>query len=214
MYFIKKIKHLLKYYLAILKGSKFIEFHSFPFDTNNKMPDGAEKIMDRCCEVIKNLDINYRITDGTVLGLYRGGEFIAHDNDIDIDIIGDEKVKQIDEIFKKNGMTLGRKVIFDNKVQQIIYYTPDYIIFDIVVWHLNDTDGKLYNYSERDYERVQDEKYFEKDKLEFINFKDVKYPMPTPIEEWLEMRYGTDWKTPKTYKGDWKEECFDMKRID
>ena len=214
MYYMKKIKHLLKYYLDSLKNDDFKEYHSFPFDTNQKMPDGADLVMNNCCNIIKQLDINYRITDGTVLGLYRGGEFIAHDNDIDIDIISDKKANVICKVFKENGMTLGRKAIYKGKVQQLIYYTSDYIIFDIVIWHLNENDGKLYNYSEREYERVQDAKYFQKDKMEYVEFKGHKYPMPTPIEEWLEMRYGADWKTPKTYKGDWKEECFDMKRID
>lgn len=214
MYLIRKIKHILKYYLSILRNDDFIEYQSFPFDTNQQMPDGAEKVMQRCCNIIKSLNINYRITDGTVLGLYRGGEFIAHDNDIDIDIISDNMIKEIEKEFKSIGMTMGRKAIYKGKYHQIIFYTSNYTIFDIVIWHLNEDDGKLYNYSERDYERVQDAKYFQQDKLQHIEFKGEKYPMPTPVEEWLEMRYGKDWKTPKTYKGDWKEECFDMKRID
>lgn len=214
MYYIKKIKHLLEYYISLLNKDIFVEYHSFPFDTNQKMPNGAEKVMKECCDVLKSLDLNYRISDGTILGIYRGGKFIAHDNDIDVEIIGDDKVERIEKIFKNKGMSLGRKAIYKGKVHQIIYYTSDYIIFDIVIWHPNAKDGKLYNYSERGYERVQDAKYFQKDKLDFIEFKGDKYPIPTPIEEWLVMRYGNDWKTPKTYKGDWKEECFDMKRID
>lgn len=214
MYKIKKIKHILKYYLSLLKCNEFTEYHSFPFDTNTKMPNGADSVMFECCEILKDLNINYRISDGTILGIYRNGEFIAHDNDIDVEIIDDNKVASIEKAFKKRKMILGRKVIYKNKLQQLIYYTNENIIFDIVIWHLNENDGKLYNYSERDYERVQDAKFFQKDKMEFIEFKGNKYPMPSPIEEWLEMRYGTDWRIPKTYKGDWKEECFDMKRID
>jgi len=214
MYYLKKVKHILKYYFAILKDDMFIEYHSFPFDTNSKMPSGADIVMKEFCDVLKELDINYRISDGTILGLYRGGEFIAHDNDIDVEIIGNNKINQIITLFRSKGMKLGRKAIYNKKIQQLVFYSKEHIIFDIVVWHLNENDGRLYNYSERDYERVQNAKYFQKDKMEYIEFKGHKYPMPTPIEEWLEMRYGSDWKTPKTYKGDWKEECFDMKRID
>jgi len=214
MYYLKKIKHLLKYYLSILKNDSFVEYQSFPFDPMQKMPLGAEIIMKKYSNILKSLDINYRISDGTILGIYRAGEFIAHDNDIDIELLGDDKAMEIDKIFKEEGMTLGRKAIYNGKIQQLVYYTPDYIIFDMVIWHLNSKDGKIYNYSERDYKRVQDAKFFQKDKLELVEFEGEKYPMPTPVEEWLEMRYGKDWKTPKTYKGDWKEECFDMKRID
>jgi len=212
IYYIKKIKHILKYYLSVFTNDDFQEYHSFPFNPNQKLPDGAGEVMKECCEILKSLNLNYRISDGTILGIYRSGEFIAHDNDIDVEIIGDEQVKEIEEKFQSMGMTLGRKVIYKGKVQQIIYYTSDYVIFDIVIWHSKE-DNQLYNYSERDYERIQDAKYFQKDKLDFIEFEGENYPMPTPIEEWLEMRYGKDWKIPKTYKGNWKEECFDMRRI-
>ena len=56
-------------------------------------------------------------------------------------------------------------------------------------------------------------KFFKKENLGSFNFRGKQYPMPGAIEEWLEMRYGNDWRVPKTYKGDWKEECFDMKKI-
>lgn len=39
--------------------------------------------------------------------------------DIDIDIIGDTKVKDIERNFRKLGMKLSRKVIYNGKVQQI-----------------------------------------------------------------------------------------------
>ncbi len=214
IYFLKKIKHHLTYYIALLKSDDFVEYHSFPFDTNQKMPDNASEVMSECCDILKGLNLNYRLGDGTILGLYRNGDFIAHDNDIDVEIVGDDKVKEIEALFKLKGMTLGRKAIYKDKVQQVIYYTKNNVLFDIVIWHKNEKNGDLYNYSERDYERIQDNKFFEKDKLENISFKNKEYPMPTPIEEWLVMRYGSDWQTPKTYKGDWKEECFDMKRLD
>ena len=211
MYMLKKLRHLIKDYLFVLKHGKFVEFHSFPFDTNQKLPNGAEKVMEKCCNIIKKLGVDYRLTDGTILGLYRDGDFIPHDNDIDIDIIGDSKVKDIEKNFTKLGMKLGRKVIYKGKVQQFIYYTSEHIIIDIVVWRQK--NNFIYNYCERNYERKQDIKFFDIDNLDVIEFKGNKYPMPTPIEEWLEMRYGKYWRIPKTYKGDWKEECFDIKRV-
>ena len=194
----------------------FIEFHSFPFDANAKMPLGAEIIMQACCGVLNDLNINYRVSDGTILGLYRAGEFIAHDNDIDVEVldVNDKTIEDIDKVFQSNGMKLGRKVIYKGELQQLVYYTSSKVIFDIVVWHSSNEEDKIYNYSERDYERVQDAKYFQKKKLEHIEFKSNLYPMPTPVEDWLEMRYGKDWRIPKTYKGDWKDDCFDIKRMD
>lgn len=39
-----------------------------------------------CCKVLDEIGINYRIVFGTLLGLYRGGEIIGHDTDVDIAI--------------------------------------------------------------------------------------------------------------------------------
>jgi len=67
---------------------------------------------------------------------------------------------------------------------------------------------RVVNYSERNFERAQDMKYFQASSE--VQFQGRSYPAPAPLEEWLEMRYGMDWRIPKTFKSDWKEECFDM----
>ena len=54
MYMLKKLGYLIKDYLFVLKYGKFVEFHSFPFDTNQKLPNGAEKVMEKCCNIIKS----------------------------------------------------------------------------------------------------------------------------------------------------------------
>ncbi|MBE0514909.1 LicD family protein [Sulfurimonas sp.] len=205
-----KIKYIIK--RLLFKFSYFSTFREFMalyvakrvLCTNdiNKM---AEK-----CNLLQQFELNYRLTDGTALGLHREKSFIKHDDDVDVDVL-DATNKQMAQLKKNIRMKIGREVVYKNKVQQIAFYDEDGFIFDVVFWY-TDSD-KIYSYCERNYERIQDAKYFQKDKMEYIEFHGEKYPMPTPIEEWLEMRYGTDWKTPKTYKGDWKEECFDMKRI-
>lgn len=209
---LRRVKERVRYAFALLTGKDFVEYHAFPFDTMNRLPPGAEDLMEKCCRILDVLDVGFRLSDGTILGIYREGKFIAHDNDIDVEVLGDEKLKNVTDEFLRQGMTLGRKVLYKGAIQQLVFYSDDQIIFDIVVWHKHD-DGKLYNYSERDYERVQDSRFFKLGVLDNIQFNGCSYPMPTPIEEWLEMRYGTDWKIPKTYKGDWKEECFDMSKI-
>ncbi len=207
-----KLKMLTKYYLSLITKRDFVEYHSFPFDTLQKMPKGSEMIMEQCCSILESANATYRLTDGTALGLYREGEFIAHDNDIDVDVLGDTQLENITQLLINSGMRLGRKAIYKGKIQQLAFFTESHIIFDIVVWHKLD-ECTILNYSERGYRRSQDIKFFKKENLGSINFKGKQYPMPGAIEEWLEMRYGNDWRVPKTYKGDWKEECFDMKKI-
>ena len=207
--FLRRLKAITIYYLSLILKRDFVEYHSFPFNTLQKMPPGSELVMEQYCNILESTNITYRLADGTVLGLYREGEFIPHDNDIDVEVLGDAQLERIVQLFINSGMRLGRKAIYKGKIQQLVFYTENHIIFDIVVWHKLD-DCTILNYSERGYRRSQDVKFFKKENLDSINFRGKQYPIPGAIEEWLEMRYGNDWKIPKTYKGDWKEECFDI----
>jgi hypothetical protein len=209
---LRRLKALTIYYMSLIAKRDFVEYHSFPFNTLKKMPKGSEIVMEQCCNILESTDIIYRLADGTALGLYREGEFIPHDNDIDVEVLGDAQLERIVQLFINSGMRLGRKVIYKGRIQQLIFYTESHTIFDIVVWHKLD-DYTILNYSERGYRRSQDIKFFKKENLDSISFRGKQYPIPGAIEEWLEMRYGNDWRVPKTYKGDWKEECFDMKKI-
>jgi hypothetical protein len=209
---LRRLRALTIYYLSLITKRDFIEYHSFPFNTWQKMPKGAELVMEQCCKVLESENMVYRLTDGTVLGLYREGRFIEHDNDIDVDVLGDNQLIELTGLLINSGLKLGRKVIYKGRIQQLVFFTKNHTIFDIVVWH-KQNNHSIVNYSERSYERIQDIKFFKENNLDSIFFKGKEYPIPGPVEEWLEMRYGNDWKIPKTYKGDWKEECFDMKKI-
>jgi len=206
------IKYIIKRLLFLVsKFQNFREFMALYVEKRVLNENDAIK-MKEYCKTFQECKLHFRLTDGTILGLYREGGFIKHDDDVDIDILNADK-DSISLLKKKLKlkMKIGREVIYNGKIQQIAFYDKAGFIFDLVFWYGD--DELIYNYCEKDYERVQESKFFQKNKLDFIDFKGEKYPMPTPIEEWLEMRYGADWKTPKTYKGDWKEECFDMKKM-
>jgi len=210
--FLRRLKAETVYYISLFAKRDFVEYQWFPFDVLQKMPPGAELIMEQCCNVLESTKATYRLADGTALGLYREGGFIPHDNDIDVEVLGDAQLEAISKLLFSSGMRLGRKMIYKGKIQQLVFYNEKNIIFDIVVWYeLN--DSTIINYSERGYRRSQDASFFNKGNLDSINFRGRQYPLPGEIEKWLEMRYGNDWRVPKTYKGDWKEECFDMNKI-
>lgn len=201
------IKGRIKLFLFYLsKNAVFREYHHFPFDHNKPLPKHAFKTMISCCAVLDILGVTYRLTDGTILGLYRQGDFIPHDNDIDIDVLDYDQVDLIHERMKALQMKLGRKVIYKKKVQQLVYYNDDEIVFDMVFWY---SDGnKIYNFSERGYQRSQEKRFFEN--LSQLEYCGKKHPIPSQIEEWLKIRFGSDWRIPKTYKGNWKEDCGDI----
>jgi hypothetical protein len=204
-------KGIIKWVLFYLTINKeFREYHHFPFNYNKPLPNNALTMMSLCCNILENMGITYRLTDGTILGLYRQGDFIPHDNDIDVDVLDCREINMICERMKSVGMKLGRKAVYKNQIQQLVFYNDEEAVFDMIFWYSN---GEIiYNYSERGYVRSQEKRFFEK--LSQIEFKRKKYPIPSHIEEWLTMRFGHDWKLPKKYKGDWKKECGDLKLIE
>ena len=195
----KNIKRVL-FSARKLLGQEFVEFHHFPFNEMSPLPSGADKEMNMVCKFLEENKINYRITDGTILGLYRNNAFIPHDNDIDIDLLDVINSKYlISEMIKKHSYKVGRIVYYKGKVQQVAFYNKRNVTVDFIFWYTN--DNYLYNYQERGYERKQETKYF--NKLDVFNYKGNEYKIPGFIEDWLVFRYGSDWNVPKTYKGDW-----------
>jgi hypothetical protein len=202
-------KRIVKKILYGFNTHSFREFNSFPVNNNGVLSGEAVKDLSRCCAMLESLQLNYRLAEGTILGIYRDGRLIPHDNDIDVDILVSEKLdeRKLHNLFVSNGFRLGRKVEYHRKIQQLAYYNVEtYDIFDMIFW-FQEAD-RVVNYSERNFERTQDKKYFQSSSD--VRFQGRSYPAPALLEEWLEMRYGKDWRIPKTYKGDWKEECFDM----
>jgi len=211
LHILKKVKSHLFFKIERLLNKDFWEFHLFHFDTQKPLPKDSHLEMNIGCRLLDKLKVPYRLTDGTILGIYREGEFIKHDNDIDVDVfdIDNKSIESIITSFLSEGFKIGRKAYYKGAMQQIIFYNDREVIFDILFWYRS--GNKYMNHSERGYIREQDACYFES--LGKITFHGEVYKCPPDIEEWLEMRYGEGWNIPKTYKGDWKDDCFDIKEI-
>jgi len=212
MNFIFYLKRILKYLIFYLDNSFFKEFNSLPKNAGKKLSSKANLILSEGCNIIKSQNLKFRLTDGTILGIYRDGGFIKHDNDMDIDVLVNKNLdeKKIEKIFNNRGFLTGRKVFYKNKIQQLAFFNIESMdIFDIIFWYVK--EKLVYNYSEKNFERTQELKFFKN--LPIIDFMNKKYPIPSLTKKWLKMRYGKDWNIPKKSKGDWKEECFDMKSI-
>jgi phosphorylcholine metabolism protein LicD len=208
-----KLKYLLKKILFTFSKvfSEFSEFNSFPFNPELPLSDNKLNTLLECVKILKENKIHFRLTDGTILGIYRDHKLIEHDNDIDVDVIAYDRnvVDNLIYEFLKKKYTIGRIVFYKNKIQQIVFFNKNKDIFDILFWW--EKENVLYNYSERGFVRSQEIIYFKN--LSKINFLGEEMPAPSQLEKWLELRYGKDWRIPKTSKGDWKLECFDMEKI-
>ena len=210
MHYLKYIvKKILFYYRRITKKD-FLEFHEFPFpplEVRLKDEDAAE--LNKVCSMLDKLGYHYRLTDGLALGLYREHHFIRHDNDLDFDLKDFDSVTELKKSMRSCGYHVGREVYYKGKLQQIVFYNKNKNLVDFLVWHQE--GAFLKNYAEEGYVRTQEFRHF--DTLTDFECYGYTFKLPGDIEDWLVKRYGDDWMIPKTYKGDWKDECPDLEKI-
>lgn len=204
---------------AVIKGLSYLntaklrlrgyeDYFNFPFDVNLPLNTHANQVFLESCKILDDLGCNYFVCDGTILGIYRDNRFIAHDNDIDVAIYGDYDITKIIKKFETLKYKVGRIVRYKGKVQQLIFYSPDNVIFDICFWR-DGGDGHAYHFvPEVEAGRRQDKSYYEK--KDFVTFLDRTIPTHFNIEKWLEEHYGSDWKIPRQAKGDWREDAKDI----
>jgi hypothetical protein len=144
-------------------------------------------------EGIAKLAMPYWISAGTLLGLYREGDFIQGDTDLDVAVRGYQGIEE-DILSDLEGFSLIRSCFYQNKPQQLAFIKDD-IIFDVFIhWP---EGSNLVNYSGYG-KTVMDASIL-------INAKeyDTKYGrflFPNPTEDYLVIRYGPDWRIPKDEK--------------
>ena len=127
---------------------------------------------------------------GTLLGLYRDGDLIKGDTDIDVEVQGYEGV---DEDILKIGFKLIRTAYEGDKPMQIAFQKDD-TIFDVYIfWE----EEEMINHNELGVMKF-DKKFFQ---LTELDTKYGKFNVPSPTDEYLSIRYGKDWQTPKKGRG-------------
>ena len=136
----------------------------------------------------------YWLGGGTVLGLYRQDDFIPGDTDIDIEVEGYPGIDS-DLIVTFSDMDLIRTVYDKDRPMQIAFIYKD-VIFDVYVWW---REGDfMVNHNDCGTMRIPARFY---DELAWLQCQYGEFPTPWPIEEYLAIRYGKDWETPRNHKG-------------
>ena len=142
---------------------------------------------------------------GTALGLYRDGKPIEHDTDIDFEVglnweaNNSQAIIDLMRSFLDNGFATHRIMEYEGKTMQLAFI-KDNVVFDIYFMYSGVELHRLVNFNEHGIYDIPFQFI-----VELTEHEDL--PFPSPIEEYLEYRYGSDWKTPKGSKGDWSEDC-------
>jgi phosphorylcholine metabolism protein LicD len=153
------------------------------------------KILDN---IFRNMNKEYWVSCGTLLGFYREGDFIAHDTDTDlcVDIKNLDK-KLLDEI-KKQGFKI--KTVFGRYEDGFeIALVRGGVKTDLFFFYKNESKwyySVYHNGQKFDF-------VYEPFGLKETVFKGYSFMTPDDIEHYLRQKYGDDWRVPRTKWNYW-----------
>jgi hypothetical protein len=169
-------------------------------------PINKEVLFQNLLEVVKvfsDFGIKCWLSHGTMLGVYRDGDFISYDDDADVgaDISTSKRRLEAEEELRKRGFfvpPIGDKTKpVDKRIN--MPYSDTVAIRDgekvEVWWFQKEGDTYIYDIHRQPPCLHHNEKYY--DILSEINFKGHIFPIPSYIEEWLKMMYGDSWNIPQ-----------------
>ena len=152
-------------------------------------------VLDKYCLKYKT---KYWIDWGTLLGAHREGKIIDWDYDIDIGLLVTEEDVLWNKWVQANLLHMLQEHFF------IQYFNPhvsvSVIPHEFDDFHLNQIDITFYTNRGTKYIDGCRNKIFRAffvDELETTTLYNQKFPSPRHIEEFLDIRYGLDWRVPK-----------------
>ena len=179
------------------KHKKYIENKTFLLN--------AEEVLMEADAVFKELNINYWLDFGTLLGAIREGTFIKHDFDLDLGMYLYDHSVEIEQCFNKHGF----KKIKDFMIDDGTYgreETYEYLGVQIDVFYYTQKTKKEAYYHDfmplsgmsRDKTILElgglrpREIILALEEITYIDFLGKQYPIPSPVKKHLSDRYGED----------------------
>ncbi len=175
-----------------MKNYSLIEHRDYTLEPLGDKPSG--RILREGVGAIEKAGIRYWLTAGTLLGLYRDGELIKEDTDIDIDVIETDS-GTVEKVMEEAGFELIRSLDYQGFAQQRAFIKDD-VIFDIYFNYLQ--NGFYINFNEHGWIYKPAEMF---SYLGIIEFENKQYTCPDPAT-YLKWHYG-DWDIPQRDSGDW-----------
>lgn len=163
-------------------------------------------------DILQSLNYKHYISAGTALGFIRDKAFIPHDCDIDVEVVTSYRepidYQKIIKAFSEKTFSIARLMFDGFFPQQIAFITSDLVIFDIFFVYTDVDPDYAITYTDcgklkTPISFINNIKVREQE----INKKIYNIPMPTPEEDYCEMRYGESWRTPHTQKNSWRDDA-------
>ncbi len=146
-------------------------------------------------KVMSKYNVPFVFIFGSCLGLIRGGDLIDYDTDVDVACFNEFERKDHQKMadVKRDLKDKGFVVVDSNKA----FLHNDFFIKDgekIEIWWFDKIDDEWIFGDTVRYNKI----FF--DKPQEIDFLDTKFQVPHIPEQFLNLTYGSDWKTPNAKK--------------
>lgn len=162
----------------------------------------AVEVLAEGARLLDMLKVHWWLSAGTALGVYRDGCLIPWDNDLDVGVREDPGVFDLlDKTFPPSGFESLRSTPYQRA------YTRRDVVFDIYVYRV---EGDLLVAHTEHGRLVKPARLISE--LAYVEFGGESYPMPSPPEDYLRVRYGDDWRTPRASKRNWIEDAAHLVR--
>ncbi len=186
--------------------------HFFKFTPKTRRV--AHQLLRNSCEILEDLGIHYWLDFGTLLGLIRENKLIDWDKDMDlsfryesdekiqemISALGKQyKVKSLPPSIRPDSWDLGKY-----RTIKAFHQHFGLIRSNLHLDFFTQYRGQYENQSDPSYRSVivglnNEIPASYVDKLDSFTFEGHEYAIPNHVEDFLALRYGADWRTPKQY---------------
>lgn len=164
----------------------------------------AEALLKEAKQILDQLGLAFFLRHGTCLGAVRDGAFIEWDDDLDIgSVIGqhgltEKRVYEAAEVFKEHDFDAE---VIDSELHLSVDLKKFGTQMDWTCYRI--IDGSIYQWPV-----IKIPASLHED-LKEIDFLGTKFHVPNPPEEYLTLKYGPDWMTPKK-AGGFEQEVLDL----
>lgn len=162
------------------------------------------------CEIFENHKLHYWLDFGSLLGIIRYGELIDCDHDIDYGIFL-ENLPILEKA--KNDLAKAGYTLCSNRVESSsfprIYHNNEHLA-DIWLWHepLNDGYLKIAKDERSPPKKINNLKipkpFFKN--ISYFTWQGIQIPIPSYVEQYLQFRYGFNWRIQDEHFYDGKQE--------
>ncbi len=171
------------------------------FDVTRPLPNDAITTLVSAVRALRSAGVETIVAEGTLLGLFRDGELIPHDTDLDLYVIGTDEAAKTIECLTSLGWTVGQHSRIRCAASHITFFNEEHVLLDITFFEVVGT--RLMSFKERDGYLAIDSKILLPPSVAPA-WGDLR--IPGRPEAYLEAYYGTGWRVPKSSKTFWKNE--------